>query len=72
MKPKDLMKGFIGVVIVLGFLAVTAWCVYSDNQHAPLLVGALASQAGAVVQYYIGSSQGSARKTEIMATSGGQ
>ena len=58
--------GFFGV------LALMLWGVWkpTDNNALLILLGALGTSWGAVVNYYFGSSAGSARKDEIMAQQG--
>lgn len=60
----------IAIIIVLGFLGMlTAMFLFvippSMNEAAMLLIGALASQFGSIVNYYFGSSAGSRRKDEL-------
>ena len=55
--------GFFGILIGMMRGALSA----ADNQALLILLGALGAAWGAVVNYYFGSSAGSARKDEIAA-----
>ena len=66
---------FLAVVVCLMFAGATVGLFMFEpaaGAREPLLilVGALAAQFGAVVQYWFGSSAGSARKSELMAQRG--
>lgn len=63
---KNAMQMFATVSMCLGFLVVTGYAVYTSHSQAELLVGALIGFAGQGVSYWLGSSQGSNRKTELM------
>ena len=63
---------FLATVIVAGFFALLAILIF--RQLPPdssgvifMLFGALSAAFGAVVQYFFGSSKGSADKTEMLA-----
>jgi hypothetical protein len=58
--------GFFGIMVIM---MVGVWKP-ADNQALLILLGALGTSWGAVVNYYFGSSAGSARKDEIMASKG--
>jgi len=63
---------FFGVLICAMFLAITAGLfLYEPPEKArePLLilVGSLSAAFGAVVNYFFGSSSGSAHKSELLA-----
>ena len=62
----------LAILITLGFFAVLAAMLFniwqpSDNQALLILLGSLGTSWGAVVNYYFGSSAGSARKDELLA-----
>ena len=72
---KDWMQAFTTVVVLAGFVGLTGYVVYIVVPLIPverlvemlmLMVGALIGYAGAGVQYWLGSSEGSSRKTELM------
>jgi len=58
--------GFFGVLMLMGFHKTP------DSAHDAwmLMLGALSTAWGGIIQYYFGSSAGSARKTELMAQNG--
>jgi membrane protein DedA with SNARE-associated domain len=64
---------FIGILICAMFMAITVGLfVYEPPEKArePLLilVGSLSAAFGAVVNYWFGSSSGSAHKSELLAS----
>lgn len=73
MKHTGKVQGAIAFTILAGFFAVIAALIYTQTTGAMpeamlILVGSLGTMAGGVVNYYFGSSTGSARKDEIMAS----
>jgi drug/metabolite transporter (DMT)-like permease len=69
---KDFYMYLLGTVVVAGFMALLGILVFQGvpEQNSELLylaVGALIGMAGAVVNYFYGSSKGSKDKTDIMA-----
>ena len=64
----------ISSVITLGFFSMLAIVLKVGSQEigeaGVLLLGSLASAFGAVVQYYLGSSLGSAKKDQVMTIGG--
>jgi hypothetical protein len=68
MKPRNytaiwLLTGFV----VLFFAALTSWEVMMDGQSRDLLIGAWVSAFTGVLGYWIGTSSGSERKTDLLA-----
>lgn len=66
------IPGFLALVITVGFFGVLIGMMSgllktADNQALLLMLGALGAAWGGVVNYYFGSSAGSARKDEIAA-----
>lgn len=64
---------WVGFLIILGVLACIAGLFTLDvpeGAREPLLilVGALSQQMGSVVNYWYGTSRGSERKTDILAS----
>jgi len=56
--------GFFVVMISIGM----GFAVFdADNQFVLVLVGALSSSYGQVVSWFFGSSEGSSRKTDLIA-----
>lgn len=65
-------KLLLAVLLTVGFLAViigmsTGVFTVKDNPSILMLFGALATNFGAVINYYFGSSQGSEAKTQMLA-----
>lgn len=66
---------FLGTIVIAGFLGVI-WVFVSRQLSLSeavtnvilILIGNLSSMANQVVQYYFGSSSGSARKDELRST----
>jgi len=61
-------------VIVIGFFLLCYFLMKAplpqgSNEVVFMLFGALAAAFGAIVQYFFGSSKGSAEKTELLAKS---
>lgn len=73
--PTSRIPGVLAIGITLGFFGILtvmlagAWKP-SDNNALLILLGALGTSWGAVVNYYFGSSAGSARKDEILVNMG--
>lgn len=66
------IPGALAIVITLGFFGIlvgmmTGQLSTADNQALLIMLGALGAAWGAVVNYFFGSSAGSARKDEIAA-----
>jgi ABC-type cobalt transport system substrate-binding protein len=66
------MAIFVAILVTVGFFGVT-WALFiydpstGSREALLILVGALAANFGAIVQYYFGSSAGSAQKTALLA-----
>jgi hypothetical protein len=55
-------------VTMLAFAVALVFAyVYKDTQNLSLIIGAIIANATTVVSYWLGSSSGSARKTEILS-----
>ena len=72
MKIRDYAKYILGGLVTICFFLVLSILIFrampQENKDVLYLaIGALISYMGAIVQYYYGSSAGSAVKTEIMA-----
>jgi len=72
MKAKDLFQYSLGGLVVLGFFALLIVLAKTQvpQENIDLLnltIGALIGSFATVVQYFYGSSAGSAQKTELMA-----
>ena len=72
---KEINKYILAWVIVFGFIGVTVYLLHlvhsgkaiSDSTGSVfMLLGAITGFTGAVVQYFFGSTQGSAAKTAAM------
>lgn len=61
--------GVVAVLVVLGFLGALGASLWLERASEPALVmlGSLGAAFGAVVNYYLGSSLGSSRKTDLLA-----
>lgn len=73
-QTRSRIPGALAIVITLGFFGILAVMMLglwksSDNQALLIMLGALGTSWGAVVNYYFGSSAGSARKDELLAQS---
>jgi len=71
MKSKEIYMYALGALVVFGFFfilyVIFKQVLPSENKEIGLLViGALVAKFGDVVNYFFGSSKGSADKTEIM------
>ena len=69
---KDIARPVIAGLLILGSIGVYALIAYGLcstewKDVVMIIVGALVANLTAIVQYYFGSSSGSAAKTEIMA-----
>lgn len=72
MESKSLVPGFLALLITVGFFGILIGMMagdlkVADNNALLILLGALASSWGAVVNFYYGSSKGSEDKTFMMA-----
>jgi membrane protein DedA with SNARE-associated domain len=60
--------------ITLGFFGVLGWMLYDSSvvNSPPLLImlGSLGAAFGAVVNFWLGSTAGSAQKTQLLAQAG--
>lgn len=61
-------KGLIGFTIVLGFLCVLTFLLFSQKHYEILnmMVGGLVAKFGDVVNYFFGSTRESATKTQML------
>ncbi len=64
---KDIIIALLSAVVILGFFSVVAYKLYM-NQDVQLEIGAMIGAFSGVIGYWFGSSVGSARKTELMAS----
>ena len=72
-KGKEIYMYVLGALIILSFFVVIGLLIFQpipdqNNEVLYLVIGADIGFAGAVVNYFYGSSKGSADKTEIMKT----
>jgi membrane protein YqaA with SNARE-associated domain len=71
MKHTGKVQGGLAFILTAGFFAVI-WIVVTMQSHSSMrdalliMVGALGAAFGSVVNYYFGSSSGSARKDEFL------
>lgn len=66
------MPAIISVILTTGFLGLltglmAGWLKAEDNQAMLIMLGALGAGFGAVINYWLGSSSDSGRKTELLA-----
>lgn len=71
-QTRSIIPAVLAVLITVGFFSILIGMMYgqlkvTDNQALLILLGALASAWGAVVNYFFGSSADSGRKTELLA-----
>jgi hypothetical protein len=73
MNMNDWFQKFLGLIITCGFMGLLVlWTFYPPRVEADIktllvgLAGVLAGHAGAVVQWYFGSSRGSAAKDQAV------
>lgn len=64
---RSLVPGFLAFLVTVGFFGILIGMMYdglkvTDNQALLILLGALATSWGAIVQFYFGSSKGSEDK----------
>jgi hypothetical protein len=75
MKHTGKVQGAIAFTVLAGFFAVIWALIYakpadgSMKEAMLIMVGSLGTMAGGVVNYFFGSSTGSARKDELLASS---
>ena len=74
MRHTGKVQATIAFTILAGFFAVIWALIYvktstTMNEAMLIMVGSLGTMAGGVVNYFFGSSTGSARKDEIIAAS---
>jgi len=68
MTPMMLGAIIVSVANSLAFFAALGFAYWKgDSSNISLLVGAVVANASTVVSFWLGSSAGSARKTELMA-----
>jgi hypothetical protein len=65
---KETYMPILGAVIVIGFFIVMAFLLSNAKYESTinLAIGALLGAFGTVVNYFFGSSKGSADKTELL------
>lgn len=72
MRHTGKVQAFLGIVITAGFFGVL-WLLMTLEGHGNMrdalliMVGALGAAFGAIVNYYFGSSSGSAEKNRLIA-----
>ncbi len=76
MTVKDRMPMILGLSVVIGFFSILIYVMAAgvktgSEEVVYLLMGSLSASFGGVVQYYFGSSAGSAEKTRIMQNGNG-
>lgn len=69
---RSAMPAIISVILTTGFLGLltgmmAGWLKADDNQAMLIMLGALGAGFGAVINYWLGSSSDSGRKTELLA-----
>ena len=74
-QTRSTIPGALAIGVTLGFFGVLAAMLAnvwkpSDNQALLILLGSLGTSWGAIVNFYFGSSAGSARKDELLAGKG--
>jgi hypothetical protein len=74
MKPKDYAMYILGALVTICFFTVLAFLIFrpmpiENKEVLYLAIGALIGFEGAIVNYFFGSSAGSAAKTQLMAAS---
>lgn len=69
---RNLTIGFITVWVLLFLAALTAWEVLTSGSSRDLLIGTWIGAFASAVQYHIGSSRGSERKTELLVGANAQ
>lgn len=75
-QTKSYLPSILAIIVTAGFLGLLAGMMFgklkvSDNQALLLLLGALSGSFTTVIAFYFGSSAGSDRKTELMASANG-
>jgi hypothetical protein len=66
---KSKIPGFLSIVITLGFFSVLGYMLFNDskpNETILIMLGSLGTAWIAVVNYWFGSSSGSAYKSELL------
>ena len=68
---KELFMYILGAIVIAGFMALLGMLIFvgipeSNSELLYLAVGALIGMAGTVVNYFYGSSKGSADKNELL------
>lgn len=71
-RPKDLMRGFLTVILLLGFLGALAalfqWVVPEANEKlVTYMLGQLSGFVSACVLFYVGTSKSSSDKNDTIA-----
>ena len=71
-KAKEILMYVLAVIIVLSFLLLLALLIFQEvpalnSELLYTMVGVFGTMAITVINYYFGSSKGSADKTKIMA-----
>jgi hypothetical protein len=74
-QTRSMIPGFLAVLITSGFFGILIGMMLgklnvSDQQSLLILLGALATSWGAVVNFYYGSSHGSQNKDALLANAG--
>lgn len=67
---KSKIPEFLSIIITIGFFGILMFMLYSDakpNEPILIMLGSLGTAWIAIVNYWFGSSSGSAYKSEIMA-----
>jgi hypothetical protein len=71
---KKILPATLALLVTVGFFGILSYMVYgnwkaSDNPALLLLLGALSTSWGSIINFYFGSSASSAHKDELLANS---
>lgn len=73
MRPKEIAPVIVSTIVILGFIIIctllfTRIIPADSKELAQIMFGGLVSMATTVVNYWLGSSSGSAKKDELIHT----